>query len=255
MFILQNGQNAFCHRRPTTNVVTDYDHDVVCLYPLCTLAAGIIQSQGGQRPFGHVWLFDSQSEISNQGFFRRLFSWRVCVAGRGFHFHCEFRGTNMEPEMDDKTLELMVSTRLCFEQAFLMCSEDFRAYISIYPDSLAEYNQLVEWVGIGWVEGGEGGVRSAREKWLARLTGRALLNIAGSLGGFHISPPLYNSWDVSRQCQQLFLVVKDIYCASGGGGGREAAAVSWWVRVSSTLAGDLSFTAAPLRHSLLAIIW
>ncbi|KAG9335352.1 hypothetical protein JZ751_005354, partial [Albula glossodonta] len=35
---------------------------------------------------------------------------RAADAGLGFHFHCEFRGNNnMEPEIEDKTLELMCS--------------------------------------------------------------------------------------------------------------------------------------------------
>lgn len=53
--------------------------------------------------------------------------------------------------MEDKTLELMVSTRVCFEKHFLVCSQDFRVYKSIlaYNGSLVEYNQLVECVRIG----------------------------------------------------------------------------------------------------------
>jgi len=73
-------------------MLLDYGHDVVRLYPLCTLAAGIIQSQRGQRPFGQLWLFDSQSQSLNQVFYLRLL-FVTCLCRRaGFPFSLRVSG-------------------------------------------------------------------------------------------------------------------------------------------------------------------
>lgn len=101
---------------------------------------------------------------------------------------------------------------------------------------------------------------SEGKKWLAWLTGRALLYIAGSLGRYH----------VSRLCLSLETTAETLV--------DKANSCSWWglrifieliaeakeeklprhrgeSRVSSTLAGALSSTAAPLRHKIRSIIW